>query len=171
MVAQKFKILSKRTVRGSALNNLSDTKQGFNMPRRKQKCMENGQCNICKFCTCLLYLCLLLNYFFQLDMIFLKHSFWETELTKQMTDEEHNVNLGKIVFDDNTIKREILGPVWDKPAPDRWLCFYLNFLSFCWSSLVALGDFTFQKLVTNLWVGFLCSAVGYILPSSRLWTS
>ena len=60
MVAQKFKILSKRTVHGSALLTLSDTKQGFTVPRGKQRCMENGLCNICKFCTCLMYLCLLL---------------------------------------------------------------------------------------------------------------
>ena len=55
----KFKILSKRTVCGSALVTLSDTKQGFTVPRGKQRCMENGLCNICKFCTCLLYLCLM----------------------------------------------------------------------------------------------------------------
>ena len=36
MVAQKFKILSKRTVCGSALVTLSDTKQGFMVPREKQ---------------------------------------------------------------------------------------------------------------------------------------
>ena len=53
MVAQKFKILSKLTVRGSALVTLSVTKQGFTVPRRKQRCMENGLYNICKFCTCL----------------------------------------------------------------------------------------------------------------------
>ena len=46
--AQKFKILleKKRTVRGSALVTLSDTKQGFTVPRGKQRCMETGQCNI-----------------------------------------------------------------------------------------------------------------------------
>ena len=48
-----------------------------------------------------------------------------------------------------TIKRGNLGPVWDKPVPDRWLCFRPNFLSFCLSSLVAFGEFTFQKFVTN----------------------
>ena len=48
-----------------------------------------------------------------------------------------------------TIKRGNLGPVWDKAVPDRWLCFCPNFLSFCWSSLVAFGGFLFQKLVTN----------------------
>ena len=41
-----------------ALVTFSDTKQGFIVPREKQKCMENGLCNICKFCTCFLYLCL-----------------------------------------------------------------------------------------------------------------
>ena len=44
----------------SALVTLSDAKQGFTVPRGKQRCMEIGLCNICKFCTCLLYLCLLL---------------------------------------------------------------------------------------------------------------
>ena len=28
---------------------LSDTKQNFTVPRGKQRCMENGLCNICKF--------------------------------------------------------------------------------------------------------------------------
>ena len=65
-----------------------------------------------------------------------------------MTDQEDNINLGKIVFHDN-VKRGNLGPVWDKPVPDRRLCFCLNFLSFCWSSLDAFGEFTFYKLVTN----------------------
>ena len=42
MVAQKFEILSKGTVRGSALVTFSDTKQGFTLPRGKQRCMESG---------------------------------------------------------------------------------------------------------------------------------
>ena len=61
MVAQIIKIFSKETVCGTALVTLSGTKQGFIVPREKQRCMENGLCNICKFCKCLLYLCLLLN--------------------------------------------------------------------------------------------------------------
>ena len=32
----------------------------FIVPREKQRCTENGLYSICKFCTCLLYLCLLL---------------------------------------------------------------------------------------------------------------
>ena len=49
MVAQKFKILSKRTVCGTVLVTFSDTKQGFTVPRGKQRYTENGLCNICKF--------------------------------------------------------------------------------------------------------------------------
>ena len=49
MVAQKLKILSKRTVRGSALVTPSDKKQGFTKPRGKKRCKENGLYNICKF--------------------------------------------------------------------------------------------------------------------------
>ena len=52
--AQKFKILSNRTVCGSAQIFLCDTKQGFAVPRGKQRCKENGLCNNCKFGTCLL---------------------------------------------------------------------------------------------------------------------
>ena len=48
IVAQKFKIFSKRTVSGTALVTLFDTKQGFTVPRGKQKFMENGLFNICK---------------------------------------------------------------------------------------------------------------------------
>ena len=60
MVAQKIKILSKRPVRGSALVTFSDTKQGFTVPIGKQRCTENGLCNICKFfvrvyCICVYY--------------------------------------------------------------------------------------------------------------------
>ena len=43
----KFKILSKRTIRGSALVTLSDRKQGFT--GQKQRCTENGLCNFFKF--------------------------------------------------------------------------------------------------------------------------
>ena len=69
-----------------------------------------------------------------------------------------NKNLGKTVLT-TTIKRGNLGPVWDRPVPDRWMFFCPNFLSFCWSSLVAFGEFTFQKLVTNQLFGLEFCAV------------
>ena len=49
MVAQKLKNLlekEKQTVRGSAVVTVSNTRQGFTVPRGKQKCMEAGLCNI-----------------------------------------------------------------------------------------------------------------------------
>ena len=67
-----------------------------------------------------------------------------------MTDLEDNINLGKVVSDDNNQQRKTwacLGQ--DKPLPDRWFCFCPNFCSFYWPSLVAFGELTFQKLVTN----------------------
>ena len=75
-----------------------------------------------------------------------------------MTDQEDNINLGKIFFNDNNQERKF-GPVWDKLVPDRWLCFCPNFLSFCLSSLVAFGKFTFQKLVRNQLFGLEFCAV------------
>ena len=105
LVAQKIKILSKLTVRGSALFSFSDTKQGFTVPRGKQRCMETGLCNICKFCSCLLYVSLLLIQFFQLDMIFSIAFNLRIELTKQMTDQEDIIILTKLVFDDNNQER------------------------------------------------------------------
>ena len=45
----KLKIMSKRTVPGSAVVSFSDTKQGSTVPRRKQRCMEIGQSNLCKY--------------------------------------------------------------------------------------------------------------------------
>ena len=48
-----------------------------------------------------------------------------------------------------TVRTENRGPVWDKPVPDLGLCFCHNFFLFCWMTLVAFGEFIFQKLVTN----------------------
>ena len=47
----------------------------------------------------------------------LNFHFWETERTIQMTDQEDDTNPGQIILR-TTIKRNIWGPVWDKPVPD-----------------------------------------------------
>ena len=75
-----------------------------------------------------------------------------------MTDQEDNIILGKVVVDDNDQEGN-LGPVWDKLVPDRCLCFCPNFLSFCYSSLVASGESIFQTLVTNQLFGLEFCAV------------
>ena len=63
IVAQKFKILSKRTVRGSALVTFSDTKQGFTVQEGKQKCMEKGLWNICQLLYVFIVIVLTTNLF------------------------------------------------------------------------------------------------------------
>ena len=84
------------------------------------------------------------------------------EIRKQMIVLEDKIDLGKVVFDDNN--------------RNRISCYCLgqtcpNIFSFCWSSLGAFGEFTFKNFWRKtLWVGFLCSAARYFLPSPRLWT-
>ena len=75
-----------------------------------------------------------------------------------MTDQEDNINLGKIVLT-TTIKRENRGPVWDKPDPNLHLCFVPIFFWFCWLSLVVFGKLIFQKCVTNSRFGLEISVV------------
>ena len=159
MVAQKFKILSKRTVRGSALFTISDTKQGFTVPRGKQRCMKNGQCNICIFLylfivivfTTKLFLSPRHDFFYSIH--FEKFSSRNTRLMKKIILIQIKLSLT------TTNKRGNLEHVWDKPVPDGWLCFCPNFLSFCWSNLVAFGEFTFKKHVTNQLFGLDFCAV------------
>ena len=111
MIAQKFKILlekEKGTGRGSALVNLSDTKQDFTVPRGKQSCLENGLCNphVLKICTLFLYLCLLLIDSFQLDMILsIAFSLETLGVQNWMPDHDDNINLDEIVFDDQIVER------------------------------------------------------------------
>ena len=114
MVAQKFKILSKRTVRGYPLVTLSNTKRGFTVPRGKQRCMENGLCNLCKF----LYVFFVFAFTNNLILSTRQNFFYSIHFEIQMTDRKDNINLGKIVFVDNN-QGGNLGPVWDKPVPDR----------------------------------------------------
>ena len=88
---------------------------------------------------------------------------------KQMTDQEDNINLGKLVFDDNN--QEI------KP----WSCFgqtcsrpLIVFLSQLFVILLIIfGCFWRIHLSKTcdesaVCVGNLCSAAGYIFPSPRL---
>ena len=86
-----------------------------------------------------------------------------------MTDQEKNINLGKIVFDDNNQERK------------SWSCLGQT----CSRSLIVFLSQLFVILLTifgcfwrihlsktcdeaTVWVEILCSAAGYILPSPRL---
>ena len=171
MVAQKFKILSERTVCGSALVTLSDTKQGFIVPREKGKGVWRlGYATFVNFvrvyCICVYYD---FNFF---NSTWFFHSFWEIELPKQMTDQEDKINLGKIVSDDNDQERK------------SWVCLgqtcsrsLIVFLSQLFVNLLIIfGCFCRIHLLktcdeSTVWVGVLCSAEGSFLLSPRLWTS
>ena len=86
-----------------------------------------------------------------------------------MTDQEDNINLGKIVFDDNNQERK------------SWACLgqtcsrsLIVFLSQLFVILLIIfgcfGRIHLSKTCDEplVWVGILCSAAGYILPSPRL---
>ena len=162
MVAQDFKILmekEKQTVRGSALVTFFNTKQGFTVPRGKQRCMETGLCNIYK----VFYVFFVFVFTTHLIVSTWHNFFYSIHFEQLRLRSRWLIN--KIIliqvkmFLTTTIKGGNLGPVWDKPVPDRWLCSCLNFLSFCWSSLVAFGEITFHNLVTNQLFGLDFRAV------------
>ena len=87
----------------------------------------------------------------------------------QMTDQEDNINLGKTAFDDNNQERKC------------WACLgqtcsrsLIVFLSQIFVILLiifgCLWRIQLSKICeeSTVWVGILCSAAGYILPSPRL---
>ena len=66
-----------------------------------------------------------------------------------MFDQEDNINLAKIVFDDNNQERNswaCVGQTCSRP-PSFFFCF--NFLYIWRLNLVAFGELKFQKRVTN----------------------
>ena len=56
----------------------SDTKQGFTVPRGKQRCMENGLCNICKF----LYVIIVFLFTTNLNSLTRHHFFYSIHFEK-----------------------------------------------------------------------------------------
>ena len=86
-----------------------------------------------------------------------------------MTDQEDVINLGKIVFDDNSQERKS----WSRLVQtcSRSLIVFLSQLFVI--LLIIFGCFWKIHLSKTcdeptVWVGILCSAAGYILPSPRL---
>ena len=86
-----------------------------------------------------------------------------------MTDLEDNINLGKIVLDDNNQERK------------SWTCLgqtcsrsLIVFLSQLFVILLIISGCFWRIHLSKIfaestvWVGILCSAAGYILPSPRL---
>ena len=86
-----------------------------------------------------------------------------------MTDQEENINLGKIVFDDNNQERKS----WSCSGQTCSRSFIVFLSQLFVILLIIFGCFWRIHLSetcdeSTVWVGFLCSAAGYILPSPRL---
>ena len=91
---------------------------------------------------------------------------------KQMTDQEDIINLGKIVFDDNNQEKKSWACLGQTCS--RSLIVFLSQLFVI--LLIIFGCFWRIHLSktcdeSTVWVGILCSAAVYILPSPRLWAS
>ena len=161
MVAQKFEILSKWTVLGSALVAFSGTKQGFTVPRGKQRCMEIGLCNICY----LLYVFIVFVFTTKSILPILNDFFYSIHFEKLSLRNRWLIKKIKSIYVEvsstTKIKREYLGPVWDKHVPDRWLCFCPQFCHFLDHLWLLLEKNTFKNLWRiNCLVVILCSAAG-----------
>ena len=58
---------------------------------------------------------------------------------------------------------------WDKPVQYLRFSSCANFLSFCWSTLVAFGEFIFPKILTNHFLGWrfvYCSRINFTIIKS-----
>ena len=119
---ENFKVLlekEKRTVRESALVTLSDTKHGFTVPRGKQRCMENGLCNLCQF----LYVFFVFMFTTNL-IVSTRHNFFYSIHFEKLSLRNRRL-IKKIMlisvklFLTTTIKRGNLGPVFDRLVSDR----------------------------------------------------
>ena len=156
MAAQKIKILSKRTVVDLFWLPFRH-KTRLHCAERKAKVYGEWAMRhlyyLYVFIVFLFTTTLILSTWHDFFIHFEKLSLENSGLIKKITLITVKLSLT------TTIKRENLGLVWDKPVPDRWLCFCPNFLLFCWSSMDAFGEFTSQKLVTNQLFGLaFCAA-------------
>ena len=87
----------------------------------------------------------------------------------QMTDQDHNINLAKIVFNDNNQERKSWACL-GQTCPRSLIVFLSQLFVIL---LIIFGCFRRIHLSkscdeSTVWVGILCSAAGYILPSQRL---
>ena len=113
-------------------------------------------------------ICVSSNLILSIRLDFFIH-FENLSLQKQMTDQEDNINLGKIVFDDNNQERKSWACLGQTCS--RSLIVFLSQLFVI--LLIIFGCFWRIHLSktcdeSTVWVGILCSAAGYILPSPRL---
>ena len=89
--------------------------------------------------------------------------------TRQVSDQEDKINLGIIVFDDNNQER-ILWAFLGQTCSRSLIVFLSQRFVFL---LIIFGCFGRNHLSktcheSTVWVGNLCTATGYILPSPRI---
>ena len=85
-----------------------------------------------------------------------------------MTDQDDNISPGKIVFDDNNQEKKswaLLGQTCSRSLivflSQLFVILMISFGCFC------IIHFSKTCDGSTVWVGFLCSAAGYILVSPR----
>ena len=86
-----------------------------------------------------------------------------------MPDQTDNINLDKIVFDNQNVERRSWSDL--EQTCSRSLIVFLS--QFFVILLIVCGCFSRIHLAktcdeSTVWVGILCSAAGYILPSTKL---
>ena len=86
-----------------------------------------------------------------------------------MTDHTDNINLDKIVFDDQNVERRSWSCL-GRTCSRSLIVFFSQFFVIL---LIVCGYFWRIHLAktcdaATVWVGILCSAAGYILPSPKL---
>ena len=86
-----------------------------------------------------------------------------------MADRTDNINLDKIVFDDQNIERKSWSCLGQECS--RSLTVFLS--QFFVKLSIIIGCFWIIHLAksceeTTVWVGILCSATGYLLPAPKL---
>ena len=86
-----------------------------------------------------------------------------------MIDQEDNINLGKFVFDENNQESKLWACLGQTCS--RYIIVFLSHIFVIW--LIVFGCFWKIYLPKTLdestvWMGMLCSAIGYFSPSPRL---
>ena len=87
-------------------------------------------------------------YLSKFSNLLFKILYCEKQPTRLMTDQKDKIYLSIIVFDENNQKKKS----WSCLRQTCSISLMLispNFFWFCWLSLIALGEFTFWKLVKN----------------------
>ena len=172
MTAQKFKIFSKRTVRGSALVTFSDTKQGFTVPRGMQGCTKNGLCNICKFLYVFIVFVFTTN-----SIVSTRHDFFYSIHFEKLSLRNRRLIKKTILFKEKlflttTIKKGNLGPAGTnlfQIADCVSVPTFCHFVDHLWILLENSSFKNLWRINCLSWNFVQCGRIHFTL-TNRLWT-